>query len=251
MAAAMKASITPSASPLPVAVSAGTGGIRVGGLSAAVQPGCQTGAVRLRIRLLLLAAAAAGAVTGYVRYVRPWQLTWGATSEEVSRPLPGDDLVARPTFNATRAISIAATPEQVWPWLLQVGLTRAGWYSYDILDNLGRRSARRIIPELQGLALGDVIPMSPDGKQGMRVHSMDAPRSMVWGTPGETTWAWQLDPHPDGSTRLITRVRSRYRWLSPSIAFSALLEFGDIWMMRKMLLNICDRAEQGAGVKDS
>src|SRR3954451_8531636 len=92
--------------------------------------------------------------------------------------------------------------------------------------------------------------MSPDGKQGMRVHSMDAPRSMVWGTPGETTWAWQLDPHPDGATRLITRVRSRYRWLSPSIAFSALLEFGDIWMMRKMLLNIRDRAERGSGVKD-
>ena len=97
----------------PVAVSAGTGGIRVGGLSAAVQPGCQTGAVRLRIRLLLLAAAAVGAVMGYVRYVRPWQLTWGATSEEVSRPLPGDELVARPTFNATRAISIAAAPERV------------------------------------------------------------------------------------------------------------------------------------------
>ena len=240
----------------PVAVSTGTGGtggtggISMGGLSAAVQPGCQTGAVRLRIRLFLLAAAV-GAVTGYVRYVRPWQLTWGATSQEVSRPLPGDELVARPTFNATRAISIAAAPEQVWPWLLQVGLTRAGWYSYDILDNLGRRSARRIIPELQGLAPGDVVPMSPDGKQGMRVHSMDAPRSMVWGTPGETTWAWQLDRHPDGSTRLITRVRSRYRWLSPSIAFSALLEFGDIWMMRKMLLNMRDRAEQGARVKDS
>ena len=164
----------------PVAVSTGTGGtggtggISMGGLSAAVQPGCQTGAVRLRIRLFLLAAAV-GAVTGYVRYVRPWQLTWGATSQEVSRPLPGDELVARPTFNATRAISIAAAPEQVWPWLLQVGLTRAGWYSYDILDKLGRRSARRIIPELQGLAPGDVVPMSPDGKQGMRVHSMDAP----------------------------------------------------------------------------
>jgi hypothetical protein len=75
--------------------------------------------------------------------------------------------VARPSFNATRAIAIAASPEQVWPWLVQMGLTRAGWYSYDILDNLGRPSARRIIPELQHLTAGDLVPMSPDGKQGM------------------------------------------------------------------------------------
>ncbi|HET6754178.1 MAG TPA: hypothetical protein VFH23_09545 [Jiangellaceae bacterium] len=118
------------------------------------------------------------------------------------------------------------------------------WYSYDLLDNLGHRSARRIIPELQHLAEGDVIPMSPDGKQGMRVHSLDAPHSMVWGEPGGTTWAWQLDEIADDTTRLITRVRSRYKWLSPSIAFSALLEFGDIWMMRKMLLNLRERASR-------
>jgi len=75
------------------------------------------------------------------------------------------------------------------------------------------------------------------------VHSLDRPHSMIWGTPDDTTWTWQLDAQPDGSTRLITRVRSRYRWLSPSIAFSALLEFGDVWMMRKMLLNLRIRAE--------
>ena len=85
--------------------------------------------------------------------------------------------------------------------------------------------------------------MSPDGKQGIRVLDLDPPRSMIWGTPGDTTWTWQLDAYPDGSTRLITRVRSQYRWLSPSIAFSMLLEFGDIWMMRKMLLNLRARTE--------
>jgi uncharacterized protein YndB with AHSA1/START domain len=175
--------------------------------------------------------------------VRPWQLTWGATPGEVSRSLPGDDLVPRPTFNATRAITIAAPPEKIWPWLVQVGLSRAGWYSYDLLDNLGHHSARRIIPELQHLAPGDVVPMSPDGKQGMRVQYVAAPHSMIWGTPGDTTWSWQLDPQPDGSTRVVTRVRSRYRWLSPSIAFSLLLEFADVWMMRKMLLNLRARSE--------
>lgn len=157
----------------------------------------------------------------------------GATPEEVWRVLPGDELVTRPTFNATRAITIVAPPEQIWPWLVQTGLTRAGWYSYGPLDNLGRPSVRRIIPELQHLAPGDIVPMSPDGKHGMAVRAVDPPTSMIWGTPGDTTWAWQLTANPDGSTRLITRVRSRYRWLSPSIAFSALVEFADVWMMRK------------------
>jgi hypothetical protein len=197
----------------------------------------------MRNRGLLIVLAAATTAVVYVRYARPWQLTWGATPDEVARHLPGDELVTRPTFNATRAITIDAPPEEIWPWLVQVGLTRAGWYSYDLLDNFGRPSATRIIPELQDLAVGDVVPMSPDGMQGMRVHSLDRPHSMVWGTQDETTWAWQLDAQPDGSTRLITRVRSRYRWFSPSIAFSALLEFGDVWMMRKMLLNLRIRAE--------
>jgi len=189
-----------------------------------------------------LLAAPAVAALAYARFARPWQLTWGATAAEVARPLPSDDLVPDPTFDATRAITIDAPPGQVWPWIVQMGLTRAGWYSYDLLDNLGRPSARRIIPELQDLQPGDIVPMSPDGKQGMPVHSMDAPHSMVWGEPGGTTWAWQLDENDPGSTRLITRVRSRYRWFSPSIAFSMLVEFGDIWMMRKMLLNLKERA---------
>lgn len=141
------------------------------------------------------------------------------------------------------------TPRGDWPWLVQAGVTRAGWYSYDILDNLGRTSARHVIPELQHLAVGDVVPMSPDGKHGIRVHSLDRPHSMIWGKPGETTWTWQLDGQLDGSTRLITRVRSRYKWLSPSIAASAMLEFCDIWMMRKMLLNLRVRAE-GASLID-
>lgn len=202
----------------------------------------QTGVMRFHRRLGIVLTAAA-AVTTYARYVRPWQLHWGATPEEVSRALPGDDLVPGPTFNATRAVTVGAPPERIWPWLVQAGLTRAGWYSYDILDNLGRPSARRIIPELQDLAVGDIVPMSPDGKHGMPVQEIDAPKSMIWGTPGDTTWTWQLDPLSDGSTRLISRVRSRYRWLSPTIAFSLLLEFGDFWMMRKMLLNLRDRAE--------
>jgi hypothetical protein len=197
----------------------------------------------LNARWGLVAAALAGAA--YVAIGRPWQLSWGATPEEVARPLSCDDLVPRPTFNATRAISITATPESIWPWLVQVGVTRAGWYSYDLLDNLGRPSARRIVPEWQHLAPGDIVAMSPDGLHGIGVHSMDAPHTMVWYAPGETSWVWQLDATP-GGTRLITRVRSRPRRSLVSIASAVLTEVADIWMIRKMLLNLRDRAEDRA-----
>ena len=85
--------------------------------------------------------------------------------------------------------------------------------------------------------------MSPDGRQGIRILALDLPRSMTWGTLPDTTSLWVLEPQSDGTTRLITRIRSRYRWLSPSIAFSMLVEFADIWMIRKMLLNLRERAE--------
>ena len=204
--------------------------------------GPQTEVIRLPTRLLPILGIAA-AVGAYLRWFRPWQLTWGAGPEEVSRAMPGDELVPQPTFNATRAITIGAAPERIWPWLVQVGLGRGGWYSYDILDNLGRPSARRIIPELQNLAVGDIVPMSPDGRHGIPVQRMDPPLSMVWGAPGVTSWTWQLEPVSDGSTRVISRIRARYRWFPPAMAFSALVEFGDIWMMRKMLLNLRERAE--------
>ena len=180
---------------------------------------------------------------GYFRLFRPWQLRWGATADEIGRPLPGDEVVPEPTFDATRAITIRATPEQIWPWLLQVGVTRAGWYSYDRLDNFGRPSAREIIPALQARSVGDVMPMSPDGRQGVQVLAMDLPRSMMWGTLPDTTWLWFIEPGADGTTRLISRIRKRYRWLSSSIAFALLIEFVDIWMIRKMLLNLRQRAE--------
>jgi hypothetical protein len=203
--------------------------------------------------LLLLAAAAAviAASLAYVRLLRPWQLRWGATSDEISRTLLGDDLVSHPTFNATRAVTIAARPDHIWPWLLQVGVTRAGWYSYDMLDNLARPSAREVIPELQDVAVGDVVPLSPDGKQGVHILAIDLPRSMLWGTLPNTTWLWVCEPRADGTTRLITRIRSHYRWLSPSIAFSLLVEFADIWMIRKMLLNLRERAEGLARAENS
>jgi hypothetical protein len=98
------------------------------------------------IRAPLGVAALAATAIAYLMAYRPWQLRWGATDAELGRALPGDELVDSPTFDATRAITIGAPPAQVWPWLVQVGVNRAGWYSYDLLDNLGRPSARQVTP---------------------------------------------------------------------------------------------------------
>ena len=90
-------------------------------------------------------AALAGLVAVYVGVFRSRQLRWGATDEEVAREMPGDEIVPRPVFNATRAATVYAPPEEIWPWLVQIGFGRAGWYSYDILDNLGRHSSEEIL----------------------------------------------------------------------------------------------------------
>ena len=191
--------------------------------------------------LLLLGAA----VASYLRFLRPWQLRWGATDAEVSLTLPGDEVVARPTFDATRAVTVDAPSDTIWPWLVQIGCGRAGWYSYDLIDNLGRPSADRIIPDFQRLEIGDIVPMSPDGKQGLWVKALEASRWMLWGDrQGDATWFWGLQPIDEERTRLITRVRIRYDWKSPLILFNLLLDVGDIVMMRKCMLGIKKRAER-------
>src|SRR5512135_2927391 len=76
---------------------------------------------------------------------RRWHLRWGATDEEVRGPMPGDEIVPRAPFNATRAITIAAPPDSVWPWIVQLGYRRAGWYTYDLLDNAGYESADQVL----------------------------------------------------------------------------------------------------------
>ena len=98
---------------------------------------------KIGIGLASLGAISLG-IGAYLRFIRPWQLRWGATDEEVARAMPGDDVVKHPTFDATRAVTIQARPEEIWPWLVQMGVKRAGWYSYDWLDNLGTPQCRAI-----------------------------------------------------------------------------------------------------------
>lgn len=194
-------------------------------------------------RTLLLALLAAVA---YLRFIRPWQLRWGASDDEVARPMPGDDLVPAPTFLATRAVSVQALPEHIYPWIVQIGVTpRAGWYSYDIFDNLAKPSSERIMPEYQNPSPGDLIPMSPDGKQGMYIVEFVRDEWMLWrDAHGYSSWVWGLYPQENGTTRLVTRIRLRYRWFTRYMPVDMLTEFADIIMMRKCLLGIKRRAEQ-------
>ena len=198
----------------------------------------------MRARWLVPLAVAVAVAESYRRWLRPWQLRWGASDEEVARSMPGDEVVLAPSFNATRAISIGAPPEGIYPWLVQMGVSRAGWYSYDLLDNLGRPSAEVILPAYQSIQIGDVVPMSPDGKQGMRVLGFEQDRWLLWwDNKGDSTWVWAIHATEDGTSRLVSRVRLKYRWLSPSILFSLLVEFFDIAMMRRAMLGIKQRAE--------
>src|SRR4051812_19288113 len=99
---------------------------------------------------------------------RRWWRTWGVDPEVSARPLRGDDLVPVPTAVETRTITIDAPADAVWPWLVQMGYGRAGWYSYDTLDNRAK-SVERIVPDWQSLAIGDVMPHSPGGGFAVRV----------------------------------------------------------------------------------
>ena len=203
------------------------------------------------IGIVLFAVIVVG--LGFYGMYRPWQLKWGATREEVARSMPGDEVVSLAMFNATRAVTIRAQPEDVWPWIAQMGFGRGGWYSYDVLDNLGHHSAERIVPELQHLEAGDLIPMGPGADSGMRVKGFVVDRWILWwdGKNQLMTWAWALDPLPDGNTRLVTRVRSRSSWSHVSGVWLPLVEVADFPMMRKCLLNIKRRAEVLALARDT
>jgi hypothetical protein len=120
--------------------------------------------------------------------IRRWHLRWGATDDEVTAAMPGDDVVRDASFNATRAITIDAAPESVWPWLVQIGYGRAGFYSYDLFDNGARPSAERLLPEHQALKVGDWVPMAGtvNDTTAFRVRSVDPGHSMLWEKPHST-----------------------------------------------------------------
>jgi hypothetical protein len=231
-------------------------------------------------RIVVGSAIAAGSWAAYYA-IRQWWATWGADPAEAARPLPGDDLVPVAQSTDTRGITIEAPPSAVWPWLVQMGYGRAGWYSYDRLDMRGR-SADEIRPEWQGLAVGDLLPTDAGG--GFVVRELEPERALVAfidtdiaaaqrGTGGvdipvaaapglaasgrfmgaampptfAVSWSFVLEPLGSDRTRLIERVRLGIEGGSRGTrAMGPVLGFGVFVMMERQMRGIRERAERAA-----
>ena len=184
----------------------------------------------------------------YFFAIRPAQLRWGATPAELARAMPDDGLVADPVFDATRAITINAPPDQIWPWLIQMGFGRAGFYGYDLIENLGSgrglRSAQTIIPAFQNPKPGDELPLSV---AATLVYGPIQPnRFMIWRSsdlPCDATFVWELVPIDANHTRLISRIRWNYAESPGGFVLGVFTEFADHVAVRRILEGIRDRAE--------
>jgi hypothetical protein len=181
--------------------------------------------------------------------VRHRYLRWGATGADLQRAMPGDRDVQLPNYDTTVAVTIDSRPDDIWPWLMQMGYRRGGLYSYDWLDRLfgflDRPSAERVLPEFQDLKVGDVIPIGRGG--GFAVKTVDPYRALVLaGEADGVAWAWQFGLYPLGErrTRLVSRNRARYVPTAGARIFMCLLEPAAFIMTRKMLLGIKRRAER-------
>ncbi len=183
--------------------------------------------------------------------VRPWYNTWGADDNEMKMPLPGDRLLTDTRTQVTRGITINAPVSSVWPWIVQMGYQRAGWYNYDWINGLlgaadfvdGQHSSQRIVPELQNLQIGDMIFIAP--VIAYQVETIEPDRVLVLYSEDRTqehSWVYMLASIDPNTTRLIVRHRDNYSGLTNRVIF-ALIEPGSFLMERKHLLGIKARAE--------
>jgi hypothetical protein len=197
-------------------------------------------------------AVLGAAVAGYLLFIRPWHLRWGASDEELQRSMPGDDEIQQPNYATTRAVTINARPADIWPWLVQMGYQRGGLYSYDWLDRLfgilDRPSADRIIPEFQHLQVGDVIPLGAGPSWPVKALEPDQYLLICLKDPQHpelgVTWVWALYPLDGEHTRLVSRNHGRQPLTPGGIFMLLLLEPTGFIMERKMLLGIKQRAER-------
>ena len=237
----------------------------------------------MRKRIIVGSAIAAAGWAAFFSARRWWE-TWGRDPDEAARRLPGDELVPDPAAVDTRGITIEAPPSTVWPWLVQMGYGRAGWYSYDRLDMRGR-SADAINPAWQELEVGDLLPTDRRGgfvvkvlepERALVVHidsatamaqrrdggptggMRDAPGLAASGAFLENTvppdfsvsWAFVLEPVEGGMTRLIERVRLGGDGASGTRRMGAMLGFGVFVMTQRQMNGIRARAERAWWTED-
>ncbi|MFJ9118925.1 hypothetical protein ACIRJO_25625 [Streptomyces sp. NPDC102394] len=185
---------------------------------------------RSQSRLLTFTVASA-ALALYALRFRPRLLTWGATTDEADCAYPGDELVPEADGTSTMATTLPAPPEKVWPWLVQMGGDRAGWYSWDLLDHFGEPSASHIASQWQTLQEGQRLPATRDGQAWFTVTRLEPNRTLVLrsdlGLPSGHSfdpdwearplarmggvWSFHLRPTADGMTRLVVRTRGQSR----------------------------------------
>lgn len=188
------------------------------------------------------------ALVSYLVFFRRKVLTWGASAEEISGRLPGDDLLPDTRLVTTRAVTIQAPPDAVWPWLAQMGSGRGGAYTYDWIENLlglDMHSADTILPQHQQIKTGDEFPLGP-GRPAFRVEVCEPGRALVFRFAGGN-WVWSFALIARAGT---TRLVSRNRIVMPGASLVTrlfnlvVMEPGSLVMERKMLLGIKKRAER-------
>jgi hypothetical protein len=222
-----------------------------------------------------VAAGAGFTMFGWLLLFAPWRFRSGVDAKE-ARSLPGDDLVAHPKIDSARAIDIEAPPSAVWPWLVQIGADRGGFYSYDALERAAGRlmkragiapegldihNATRVIPEWQSLEVGDTVNLAPG--MGLHVWRIESERLLLLGSAMDSktgqdfdaedphpeafavsTWAFILRDSPGGGTRLIVRMRTDYAPSAANVVIWRLLtEPVHQFMESRMLRGIRERAE--------
>lgn len=207
-------------------------------------------------RILLIAIGVwAVATTVYLLILWPWMQFWGATDAEIHATLPGDDIVPNANLQTTKGVTVQASPESIYPWLLQIGVDRGGMYSYDWLENLfglNVHTTDQIVPAYQDVQVGDFWRFTPkdyalNPGPGLYVRQLIENEAVLLcfgleGKPEETcfdTWQFVLVPQADGSTRLLLRSNMAFEQELPI----KLTYFVQFIMERKMLLTLRERAE--------
>jgi len=216
----------------------------------------------------IVGLVAAGATVAWRQVVTPWHERWGATDDEVAMVLPGDELVADPAHQVTRAIAIEAPPEAAWPWIAQLGADRGGFYSYEWLENLfglDIHNADEIVPEWQHRDVGDLVCADGKGSGGWYVMQVEPGQALVMlvgdvreGRPlrrderlrWEFLWTFAVRPAHGGHSRLLVRERIGFGSTWSRLLMSP-LGFVSFVMTRQTLRGIKARAERTTAARVS